>query len=106
VPEKVATGFIASLIGRDNRRRNPPRRLPLHGFGRSDRGMELKLNKISHDTVSKETVLILTDIFEPYPSITIHLKVMTTPQHTEADIEALVKAHAREALQSAIRRCS
>ena len=68
--------------------------------------MQLKLHKISHDTVTKETVLILTDVLEPYPSITIHLKVMTTPQHTEAEIEALVKAHAREALQSAIQRCA
>lgn len=67
--------------------------------------MELKLSRISHDTVSKETVITFSDIFEPHPLITVTIKVMTKPEHTAAEIERLVKELARDALQLAMSHC-
>jgi hypothetical protein len=81
--------------------------MPLHGYIKTLGGaMDLKLSHITHDTVSKETVLTFADIFEPHPSVTLTIKVITKPEHTEAEIEALVKSHAREVLQAAISRCA
>lgn len=67
--------------------------------------MELKLSRISHDTVSKETVVTFADLFEPHPQVTVLIKVMSLPDHTEAQIETLVKSNTRDVLEAAAKRC-
>lgn len=63
--------------------------------------MDLKLGKITHDHVTKETVLEFVDVLDPFPIVTISSRIVTRPDETEAQIEADILKKAKEVLEAA-----
>ena len=63
--------------------------------------MDLKLGKITHDHVTKETVLEFVDVLDPFPIVTISSRIVTRPDQTEAQIEADILKKAIGVLEAA-----
>lgn len=70
-----------------------------------DSAMDLKLSRLNHDSISKQTVVEFIDVLDPYPVVTISARVITQPDQTAAQIEDRIKAHAKVVLEAAMARC-
>lgn len=67
--------------------------------------MDLKLRRVTHDIVTKETIVEFCHVLDPYPVVTVSTHLMSQPDQTEIEIEARIKRHAKDILEAAIQRC-